>query len=175
MRELRADGDRVAIFDQQRRYESRGRRGHFDVDFVRGNLDDCIAFVDEIARLHAEFDYGTLGDGLAHLGKHHVNDFRRTARNGRGSGRRRDGVSFRGAVLRCAVRLRLSFARVDFSQNGTDGDSVAFSTEKLSDDAGCGRGNFHVHFVGRHVDESVALVYEIADVLTPFDDGAFGD
>jgi hypothetical protein len=61
------DRDLVVDGDEQFRDYSGGGSGYLCVDLVRGDLDNRVALVDEIALGHVPLEDDALGDRLAHL------------------------------------------------------------------------------------------------------------
>ena len=77
--EQAADQDAVALLRRHARDASGSRCRHFDVDLVRGDVDERRARFDPPPGLHVPFDNRPFGDRLAHLGQRHSYDrFRQT-------------------------------------------------------------------------------------------------
>ena len=162
--EFRTDGHRIARLHVNGDDRTGCGSRNFDVDLVGRHVQQRIAFVDEVADFLLQFDDRTFGHRLAHLGQGYFNDLWFAWR--RGSVRRRRGG--------CGT-VALDFRRVDFGEQRADGNRIARARMDLRDRAGGGRRNFDVDFVGRHVDQGVALGDVVADLPAPFDDGAFRD
>ena len=70
---------------------------------------------------------------------------------------------------------RLSARCRSAARTRADRDRLALARRNLGDDARDGRRNLDVDFVGGHLDEGIAFGNEVADVLAPLDDRAFGN
>ncbi len=159
----RTDGDDVAFLCENLGDDARCRSRHFDVHFVGRDFDDGLAFADPIAGLLAKFDDRALSDGLAHL--------RQRDRDGVGlcDGAVSGGLGGRSIARGAGVR------GIDPGEPGAHQNGRALVREDLGDHARGRGGNLDVDLVGGYFDKRIALGDAVADVLTPLDDGAFGD
>jgi hypothetical protein len=68
------DRHRSAIVDENASERARNGRGHFDVDFIRRDVDERLARFNAIADCFAPAGDRALGDRLSHRREHYFNE-----------------------------------------------------------------------------------------------------